>query len=175
MPYLYIRLSWNLDDGLKCVKNKENRTVQVPFPQLITALKELAETNPFNEGADGYVFYATIADKPIEGKSLLKELRDVLQKIGLSAEESKKYTFHGRRHFYVKYMKNKIDNEMLQRQVGHKTLSMLEHYADHRAYNETLLVDTAVAETFGGFINNTTITFNTKKIHDYIKVAYKGA
>jgi integrase len=150
---LYIKHSINSYDGLKSTKNGENRTVQVPFPFIMTALINLARSNPHGQGADGYVFYSdTITDKPLDINVLLKGLRQGLQTIGISAAESKKYTVHGWRHYFTAYMKGKIDDRLLKLQTGHKTDSMLIHYSDHSIDGQAAIVQAAQIQTFGSLL-----------------------
>jgi hypothetical protein len=49
---LYIRHSWNFQDGLKTTKNNESRTVEVPFPGLMSELIEMAKNNPRGGSVD---------------------------------------------------------------------------------------------------------------------------
>ncbi len=57
---LYIRHSWNYDDGLKPPKNNEQRTAEIVFPELMGALIDQSNSNPYDEGLEGYVFWASI-------------------------------------------------------------------------------------------------------------------
>lgn len=167
---LYIRHSWNLQDGLKCTKNRENRIAEMPFPMISQALKDLAETNPYGAGMNGYVFYASIPDKPMESKTFLHELRQALLKMGMTKETAKGYTFHAWRHFFTAYMADRVNNKVLQQQTGHKTTAMLEHYAEHRIDGEREGLRLAQVETFGSVINTSpVIIFNTQKIMDYVR------
>lgn len=171
---LYITNSWSLKDGLKSTKNGENRIVEVPFIKIMQALKELAETNPWNEGLDGYVFYATIPNYPMDSKEWLRELRDNLQKIGISKEECKKYTFHAWRHYFTAYMKDKINDKLLQEQTGHKTHAMLEHYADHVLTDDEKKLCNAQVSTFTPLLpNDIEMTFDTKKINTFVSEELK--
>ena len=169
---LYIRHSWNLQDGLKSTKNGEERTVSVPFPQIIAKLKELAELNPFGEGMDGFVFWATIPGKPMESKTWLSELRKALKSIGIQDAET--YTFHSWRHFFSTYMFEKVNQKTLQRQTGHKTLTMLEHYAGHETTAEIEMLERAQVQTFGAFVQDAQdFNFDYQKMQNYVQVEYK--
>jgi integrase len=53
---LYIRHSWNFQDGLKTTKNNEARIVEVPFPGLMHELIEMAKRNPHGYNMDSYIF-----------------------------------------------------------------------------------------------------------------------
>jgi integrase len=64
---LYVRHSWNFQDGLKTTKNNESRNVELPFPGLMHELIEMAKNNPHGYDMDSYVFWAEKnSDKPIE-------------------------------------------------------------------------------------------------------------
>lgn len=171
---LYIRHSWGLKEGLKSTKNGEKRTVLLPFPQIVNELKELAESNPYNEGMNSFVFWATIPNKPMEAKIWLCELREALKKIGVKDAEN--YTFHAWRHFFSTYMFGKVNQKTLQRQTGHKTEAMLEHYADHATNEEIELLKSAQIKTFGSYMNNAGgFDFDYQKMNKYIRIDFKGA
>ncbi|GHT71404.1 hypothetical protein FACS1894110_24410 [Spirochaetia bacterium] len=117
------------------------------------ALIALARSNPHGEGADGYVFYSDMVQgQPMDTTVLLNCLRQGLQTIGLSAAESKKYTFHGFRHFFTSYMKGRIDDRLLKLQTGHKTDSMLIRYSDHDIDGQAAVVQAAQIQIFGGLL-----------------------
>ena len=170
---LYIKHSWNLQDGLKTTKNGEERTVYLPFPQIVEAMKKLAETNPYGQGMSGYVFWATVPNKPMESKTWLYELRKVLKSIGVQDAES--YTFHSWRHFFSTYMSERVNQKTLQRQTGHKTLSMLEHYARHETSEDIEMLESAQIQTFGTLVKDAQdFNFDYVKMNKYIQVEYKG-
>ena len=168
---LYVNHSWNFQDGLKCPKNGESRTVYVLFPQIITALKQLGEMNPYGQGLDGFVFWGTKPTKPIESKRFLEELHRALQTIGMDAESAKKYCFHAWRHFFTAYMKNTVDDRILQRQTGHKTHEMLEHYASHTLSGDQLKLQQAQVQNFGGLLETSrAINFDAKAQYKYVQI-----
>ena len=150
---LYIRHSWNFMDGLKTTKNNECRTVEVPFPAIIQDLLVLAGRNPHGANMDSYVFWAELsADKPMEAEIFLRDLRATLVKTGMSKESAKAYTFHGWRHYFTSYMRERVNEKLLQSQTGHKTLAMLEYYSDHRIAGDRERIQQAQIESFGGLI-----------------------
>lgn len=139
---IYINNSWNLADGLKPTKNKERRVAYIAFPQLQKALFDLAYSNPYSEGPDGFVFFASIPKKPIESRTWLEDLRTMCVRAGMSEQDVKKITFHGWRHFFATYMHGTVEDKLLQQTIGHKTHTMLEHYSNHkRVQDEKLFVD----------------------------------
>ncbi|GBR75992.1 integrase [Candidatus Termititenax persephonae] len=150
---LYVRHSWNDLEGLKLTKTNEARTVQMPFPQIMDALKNLAERNPHGQGLSGFVFYSdTRPEQPFDGKILIKKLRAALRIIGMSEVNSKKYTFHGWRHFYTAYMHDRLTAKLLQSQTGHKTLAMLEHYSNHATSGDKERIQQAQISAFAGLL-----------------------
>lgn len=142
--------SWNDHEGLKEPKNGEARTVQFPFPRIEAELFELQESSPFKD--DGFIFFSTIKGKPIDSDIFVDGLRDALEKTGMTKEEAKGYVFHSWRHFFATYLSDKLEAKLLQRQTGHKTRAMLEHYASHRTDGEAKAVISAQLETFANII-----------------------
>jgi integrase len=70
----------------------------------------------------------------------------------MSIESAKVYTFHAWRHFFTAYMRPRIDEKLLQKQTGHKTLIMLDHYSDHVLAGDRERIRQAQRETFGALI-----------------------
>jgi integrase len=154
---LYIRHSWNRLDGLKTTKTNEGRTVEIPFPALIQDLLNLAATNPHGQSMDGYVFWAEkMSDKPMEASLFNDGLREALILSDMSKESTKVYTFHGWRHYFTSYMRERITEKLLQQQTGHKTLIMLNHYSGHKIAGDRERIRQAQIETFGGLLPNST-------------------
>jgi integrase len=130
---LLVRHSWNHVDKLKSTKNNEERVVELPFPSVLQSLRRIASLNPHGAGPDTFVFWSGFsANKPVEQKCFLLGLRKALRKLGMAEEAAKGYKFHGWRHFFTTYMRDKIEDKLLQSQTGHKTFSMLERYSAHR-------------------------------------------
>jgi integrase len=163
---LYVRHSYNPYDGLKTTKNNESRTVQVPFPAIMDALTKLAHNNPHKQGAYGFVFYSTLPDQPIDEKVLVRRFRVALQEIGFSKESAKQYTFHGWRHFFTAYMRDQVTAKLLQSQTGHKTLTMLDHYANHETVGDAEKIQEAQWTTFGVLIPHTIEIDKQKQARD---------
>ena len=156
---LYIRHSWNFEDGLKTTKNNETRIVEVPFPGLMQELYELSRNNPHGQSMDGYVFWAEkLPDKPIEQDIFRRDFRTALLRTGMSKESAEIYTFHGWRHFFTAYMRERVNEKLLKSQTGHKTLAMLEHYSDHRTERDREQIQAAQVAVFGDLITSEAIT-----------------
>ena len=148
---IFVRHSYNTKDGLKCTKNTEERTVYVAFPFLMEKLRELADSNPYDNGA-GFIFWGYTPDKPIDGKLFLTYFRKALIRAGMSEAEVKKMTFHAWRHFYTTYMAERVNQKALQSQTGHKTIEMLEHYASHQTAEDVKRITAAQSEVFGAVL-----------------------
>ena len=56
-----------------------------------------------------------------------------LEKLGVDNQIIKTIHFHSWRHYFTVHMKKSgfLEKELLQKITGHKTLSMMEYYADH--------------------------------------------
>jgi integrase len=153
---LYINHSWNRLDGLKTTKTNECREVEVPFPVLIQELVALAASNPHGRSMEGYVFWAERKpDKPMEIALFIDGLRDALIQAGMTKETAKGYTFHGWRHYFTAYMREKVTEKLLQQQTGHKTIVMLDHYSGYKIAGDRERIRQAQIETFGGLLPGT--------------------
>ena len=147
---LYIRHSWNAKDGQKTVKNNEPRVVEVPFPGIMIDLIEMAKRNPHGYSMDSYIFWAEKSfNKPMEQEIFLRDLRDALVKTGMSKEAAKIYLFHSWRHFFSSYMFGRINEKLLRQQTGHKEISMLRYYSNHRIAGDRERIQNAQIEIFG--------------------------
>jgi integrase len=117
------------------------------------ALIGLAGTNPHGQGMDGYVFWAEkLPGKPMEAGIFLRDFRAALIKTGMGRESSGAYTFHGWRHYFTTYMRDRVNEKLLQSQTGHKTLAMLGLYGDHRKAGDRERIQEAQIEAFGSLI-----------------------
>ncbi|MDR2177014.1 MAG: hypothetical protein LBP20_03105 [Treponema sp.] len=56
------------------------------------------------------------------------------------------------------YMREQVNEKLLQRQTGHKTLVMLDHYSGHRLVGDREKIREAQIETFGGLLPDVTGT-----------------
>jgi integrase len=150
---LYVSSSWNKADGLKLPKNNEVRTVEIPFPDLISGLIEQAKNNPWGVSPDSFVFWSTNRSKvPMQGQHFGRGLREALEKIGYTKDETDKYEFHGWRHFFTSYMIRRLDKKLLKSQTGHKTDVMLAHYADHTIDGDREIIQVTGREVFAGLL-----------------------
>lgn len=143
---IYVNHSWNNYDRQKTTKNNESRKAFIIFPEMMADLKKLADQNPYGEGNNGYVFWASIPGKPKENKFWLDDLRDVATKLGFGDIE--KITFHGWRHFFATYMYTEVEEGLLQKATGHKTIEMLRHYANHDRDQDSSEIQGAMRKVF---------------------------
>lgn len=149
---IYIRHSWNPVDGLKTTKNNEHRAAEIVFPELMGALIDQANANPYEEGLEGYIFWASIPKKPIESKVWLCDLRDICKKVGI--KDPSWVTFHAWRHFFATYMHGKVQDKVLQMATGHKTHAMLQHYANHTRLDDINELKNAQKSVFEPILAN---------------------
>jgi integrase len=150
---LYIRHSWNLRDKLKTTKNNKRRVVEVPFPLLIEELLKLAKRNPNGANMDSYIFWARQSPlKPVESILFLAGLRDALKKTGMSDETAAGYVFHGWRHYFTSYMRDRLNKKLLKSQTGHISDLMIDHYGGHLLAGDREKIRQAQQEVFGALI-----------------------
>ena len=125
---IFVRRSWSKYDGLKCCKNGEERSVPIPIShQLYLKLKMLADFNPHD---NGFIFYSTVPEKPMDSKQFNKYLKRALKEVGF--EDSADICFHSWRHFFISRMLDYVhDKRYVMALSGHKTEAMLNHYAAH--------------------------------------------
>lgn len=135
---IYVRRSWSKYDGLKCCKNGEERSVPIPIShQLYLKLKMLADFKPHG---NGFIFYSTVKDKPMDSKQFNKYLKRALAEIGYA--DSKDICFHSWRHFFIARMLDYVqDKRYVMALSGHKTEAMLNHYGAH--FEDEKVIDLA--------------------------------
>ena len=63
---------------------------EIVFPELMGALIDKANSNPYGENLDGFIFYATVPQRPSDSKVWLADLREVCEKIGIKNTEKNK-------------------------------------------------------------------------------------
>lgn len=143
---IYVSHSWNPVDKQKTTKNNESRTAFILFPEIMDGLRRLADSNPYKSGMEGYIFWATIPDKPRENPYWLQDLRSVARELGFN--DIDRITFHAWRHFFTTYMYCELDEKTLQKATGHKTLEMLRHYANHERENDANAIQGAMKKVF---------------------------
>jgi integrase len=150
---LYVRGSWGCVDGLKLPKNNKPRTVELPFPDILRGLFDLANRNPWGVSPDSFIFWTEYkAGVPMQGKMFINGLRAALIDNGFSESEAGKYVFHGWRHFYTTYLMGKLEKKLLKSQTGHLTDSMLAHYGEHQTESDRKTIQAMAVKTFGGLL-----------------------
>jgi integrase len=145
---LNIRHSWSDYDRLKAPKNGEARKVPL-LPEVRAELLELAKENPY--GPEGFIFYGTLADKPIDRSVLLDGLHDALAGIGIDAK-ARGIVFHSWRHYYAARMADRMTADQVSRITGHKSKAVFEEYADHITEENLEEVGRVGAEVFGNIL-----------------------
>lgn len=120
---IFVRRSWSKYDGLKCCKNGEERAIPISH-QLYLKLKMLADFNPHG---NGFIFYSTVKNKPMDSKQFNKYLKRALAEIGYA--DSKDICLHFWRHFFIARMLDYVqDKRYVMTLSGHKTEAILNHY-----------------------------------------------
>jgi len=159
---VYVNGSWNRVDKDKTTKTNEARTVEVPFPELIHGLVNIAKQNPWGASPDSLVFWSDKkSDIPLRDHIFVEGLREALKVVGFTDNEAKKYVFHGWRHFFASYMLKKLNKKLVKGETGHKTDSMLYHYSDHETVGDRETIQITKKEIFAGLLPenvNTKIT-----------------
>jgi integrase len=150
---LMVRHSWNWYDKLKTTKTNTERVVELPFPSVMSLLREVASLNPHGSGPDSFVFWSSrSAKKPIDACLFVSGLRSALAATGFSEEEARGYCFHAWRHFFTAYMRPRLADKLLQTQTGHKTAAMVDHYADHLLPGDRDKIRAAQMSAFAGLL-----------------------
>jgi integrase len=145
---LNIKHSWSAYDGLKAPKNGETRRVPL-LPEVRAKLLELAQDNP--HGSEGFIFYGSLADKPVDRSVLLDGLHDTLAGIGIDAG-SRRIVFHSWRHYYAARMADRMTADQVSRITGHKSRAVFEEYADHITEQNLEEVGRVGAEVFSNLL-----------------------
>ncbi len=171
---LFVNHSWSEKDGLKGTKTNEPREVPL-LPDIRDKLLELEKTNP--HGRNGFIFYSTKPERPMDGKLLSIALRNAFLDMRYmntkNDEETKKgrekalaewkkrnICFHSWRHFYSSRMADIIEARKVMLVTGHKTPEVFQAYADH-----------AKAQDFNDLANATKTAFQNLYKGDQIKKA----
>lgn len=115
-------------EGLKECKNGEPREIPISVELRNLLLKQVFQ-NPYNEGDEAFVFWGLKQGQPMDAKPWRTSLRRVLKELGY--EKPEEICFHSWRHFYTSLMAELTPERKLKKATGHKTLAMLQHYADH--------------------------------------------
>jgi integrase len=150
---LLVRHSWNRLDKLKTTKTNTERVVELPFPSVMSLLRQVASLNPHGTGPDSYVFWSPCsASKPMEANLFVRGLRSALAAAGFSEEDARGYCFHAWRHFFTSYMRPRLADKLLQTQTGHKTAAMVDHYADHLLPGDRDKIRAAQVSAFAGLL-----------------------
>lgn len=136
---LYVRHNYvsKNNEGLKSCKNGEEREIPISSELRMLLLKQVFQ-NPYGEGEKAFVFWGLVPGQPMDAKPWLTSLRRALKKIDYP--KPKEICFHSWRHFYASQMIDYTPENKLQRATGHKTLSMLQHYANHEKAEDLELI-----------------------------------
>jgi len=145
---LNVRHSWSYYDGLKSTKTGESRRVPL-LPEVRAKLLELADDSP--HGPDGFVFYGSLANKPVDAKVLLDGLHETLEGIGIDST-ARGIVFHSWRHYYAARMADRMTADQVSRVTGHKSRAVFDAYSDHITEENLEAVGRVGAEVFGNLL-----------------------
>jgi integrase len=112
-------------------------------------LLELAGDNPY--GPEGFIFYGSLEDKPVDRSVLLDGLHDALAGIGIDSG-ARGIVFHSWRHYYAARMTDRMTPDQVSRVTGHKSKAVFEEYADHITEENLEEVSKVSAEVFGNVL-----------------------
>ena len=157
---LNIQHAWACEDGLKTPKNGETR--QVPLlPEIRDDLLKLALKNPHRRGGEGFVFYSTSPDAPMDRKVLLKGLsRGLIRLVAGDCKDDASFAravaywkernvvFHSWRHFYSSRMADQLDARKVMQATGHKSAAVFQAYAEHAEEKNFLDVQSVMGKIF---------------------------
>ena len=103
----------------------------MPIPPLLRdMLLAQSELNPYNEGADSYIFFGLVPGKPTDPGNWLKYMRRTLETLGYKNPEE--ITFHSFRHEWCTTALTEIrDKRVCMIGSGHKTDSVFANYSNH--------------------------------------------
>lgn len=171
---IYVRHSWNEQEGLKCTKNRENRAVYCPHV-MTSLLLAFAERNPLGAQMDSFVFFGDFnPTRPVCSDYFIRGLKDALLKIGMSKEQAKEIKFHAWRHLYSSLMADRLPFRILQTQTGHKTLAMAEHYANHILDSDSKQIQDAQNYLFSEYLGIANIDVNSKRCIKNTPIEYRN-
>ncbi|MDR0448786.1 MAG: site-specific integrase [Treponema sp.] len=145
---LNVRHAWSTFDLLKKPKNGKARRVPL-LPEVRAKLLELAKENPY--GPDGFIFYGTRENKPLDRNVLLDGLHEALAGMGIDAK-ARGIVFHSWRHYYAARMTDRMTAEKVSRITDHKSGAVFEKYADHITEQNLEEVGKVAGEVFGNIL-----------------------
>jgi len=101
-----VQHSWSENDGgLKCTKNRANRTIPI-LPELFNELDNYMKQTGRYSNLQNLVFPGNIEGKPYCYKQIKKDFYQMMEKIGISDTERRNLNivFHSFRHYGAKHL-----------------------------------------------------------------------
>ncbi len=142
---IYVRHNYARLEGLKLPKNGEIRQIRIP-KELRQLLIRQAKKNSMEYSSKNFVFSGHNKISSCQGQNWNKSLHKACIEIGISDHQN--ITFHSWRHFFSSYMADIVDERKLQLITGHKSKSILEHYASHESEAALLELENAAKKLF---------------------------
>jgi integrase len=81
------------------------------LPEVRGKLLELAQDSP--HGPDGFIFFGSLADTPVDRSVLLDGLHDALASIGIDGK-ARGIVFHSWRHYYAARMADRMTADQMK-------------------------------------------------------------
>ncbi len=163
---LHVNHSYSIRDKLKTPKNGEIREA-ILLPELRDALLQLEKRSPHLESPTRFVFAGRYPEGPLDQNRILFGFRQALviargvpwedegRRNEILEEYRKRWIdFHSWRHFYSKYIADRVDSRTGQLGTGHKSKTMFEHYADHVTDMDMNRLEEATIDAFTSFLGS---------------------
>lgn len=150
---LHVRHSWCEIEKLKTTKNKDTRDIPIDH-QTAMQLVNLARQNP-NYDDKCFIFFAPHnPSEPFYPGYYGDVFYEALEQIGVHEEERKarNIVFHSLRHFCATYLRQRADVETVKSIMGHRTVKMSEHYADHETQEKIDNMRNVITDAWAKYI-----------------------
>ena len=125
--------SWsNNDGGLKCTKNRANRTIPI-IPELYQEIHKFMMSTGKYSNLSNLIFPGKEKNKPYSHKQINKDFYQMLEKLGVSDTERRdmNLVFHSWRHYGAKHLAEVTDRNTGMAILGHKTPRLFDKYSNH--------------------------------------------
>ena len=142
---ILVRHSWNISDGLKPTKNREERDIPCEKEFLLELLSYAVKNPLFSQKS--FVLWShrnnTIPYAPICFKN---NFYSALKKIGIGTAErcERNIVFHSLRHFCATALSSHANMHTVQQILGHKSPLLTEHYSAHSSEEKFMAQKTAL-------------------------------
>lgn len=132
--------SYSAVTGIKSTKSGKAR--QVPLP--LAVLEQLKSLVEISITGDQYLFKGKSKQVPISASTMASYMRTAMEEIGIPRTEQKERLlgFHALRHFANTMLRQKVDDRVLRKVIGHQDAAMTNRY-DHLMEEDRVVVSQA--------------------------------